>query len=117
MRLTRRPFPTLLMLAALAAGAVAVPARPAAAAIEPAAAKALYERVSPSLVAVQFVWETELGRRELTGAGVVISEDGLVVTSIGVVDPRIPDAGRVPRPRRAEQPRVRPRQARQRGQR
>jgi S1-C subfamily serine protease len=94
MRLTRRPFPTLLSLAALAAAAVAVPASPRAAdaAVDPAAAKALYNRVSPSLVAVQFVWETELGRRELTGAGVVVSDDGLVATSIGVVDPRIPDA-------------------------
>ena len=47
--------------------------------------------VSPSIVAVQYVWETELGRRELTGAGVIISAEGSVVMSIGVADPRIPD--------------------------
>src|SRR5688572_24667970 len=61
------------------------------AAVAPDAARQLYERISPSIVAVQYVWETELGRRELTGTGVIVSADGLVVMSIGVVDPRIPD--------------------------
>ena len=59
--------------------------------VEPELARKLYERVSPSLVAVQFVWETELGRRELVGAGVVVGEDGLVMISIATVDLRIPD--------------------------
>lgn len=60
-------------------------------AIAPEKARELYERVSPSIVAVQYVWETELGRRELTGTGVIVSADGLVVMSIGLADPRIPD--------------------------
>ncbi len=52
----------------------------------------LYTKVSPSLVAVQFTWESEAGRRELIGAGVVISEDGLVLAPIALTDLRIPDA-------------------------
>jgi serine protease Do len=59
--------------------------------VEPELARKLYERVSPSLVAVQFVWETELGRRELVGPGVVVGADGLVMMSIATVDMRIPD--------------------------
>src|SRR3954466_10038375 len=64
----------------------------ASADVGPDVAQKLYERVTPSLVAVKYTWESELGRRELTGAGVVVSADGLVMTTIGVVDQRIPDA-------------------------
>src|SRR3954469_9211312 len=64
----------------------------ASADVGPDVAQKLYERVTPSLVAVKFTWESELGRRELTGAGIVVSDDGLVMTTIGVVDQRIPDA-------------------------
>ena len=46
----------------------------------------LYDRVTPSLVAVQYVWESELGRQELTGAGVVVSDDGLILTSLSLFD-------------------------------
>ena len=53
---------------------------------------ALYRQVRPSLVAVQYTWESELGRREVIGAGVVVSEDGKVMTSLALVDQRIPDA-------------------------
>jgi len=59
--------------------------------VEPELARKLYERVSPSLVAVQFVWETELGRRELVGPGVIVGAEGLVMMSIATVDLRIPD--------------------------
>lgn len=59
--------------------------------VDPELARKLYERVSPSLVAVQFVWETELGRRELVGAGIIVDADGLVMMSIAVTDLRIPD--------------------------
>ncbi len=52
---------------------------------------ALYQRVRPSLVAVQYTWESELGRREVIGAGVVVSEDGKIMTSLALVDQRIPD--------------------------
>lgn len=51
----------------------------------------LYERVSPSLVPVKFTWDSELGRRELTGAGIVVSGEGLVMTTLNVFDIRIPD--------------------------
>ena len=99
----------------------------ARAAIGPDAAQKLYERVTPSLVAVKYTWESELGRRELAGAGVVVREDGLVMCQLALFDMRIPDdqlkefkiivpdpaggdadgAGRHPaRPRRAVQPRV-----------
>src|SRR5262245_7646858 len=68
--------------------AVALPAR---AAISPDAARKLYDRVTPSLVAVQYVWESELGRRELIGAGLVVNADGLIMTPMALVDLRIPD--------------------------
>jgi S1-C subfamily serine protease len=60
-------------------------------AISPDAAKSLYEKASPSLVAVRYTWENELGRRELTGSGVVVSSDGLVMSPIYVFDTSIPD--------------------------
>lgn len=71
---------TILMLAA-------APAR----AIAPDAAQKLYAQASPSLVAVRFTWESELGRRELTGAGVVVSDDGLIMSPLAVFNPQIPD--------------------------
>ncbi len=64
------------------------PSARAAEAVEP---DKLYDRVSKSLVAVQYVWENELNRRELTGAGIVVGEDGLVMTSISLFDTRIAD--------------------------
>ncbi|HEX2988993.1 MAG TPA: hypothetical protein VHS06_12605 [Chloroflexota bacterium] len=51
----------------------------------------MYQRVQPSLVAVQYTWESELGRRDVIGAGVVVGEDGTVMTSLALVDQRIPD--------------------------
>jgi hypothetical protein len=53
--------------------------------------KKLYDRVTPSLVAVQFVWESELGRRELVGGGIVVGDDGLIMTSMQMFDLRMPD--------------------------
>jgi serine protease Do len=60
-------------------------------AISPEAAQKLYDQAAPSLVAVRYTWENELGRRELTGAGVVVSADGLVMSPLSVFDTRIPD--------------------------
>src|SRR5688572_32471211 len=74
-----------LVLAILLLGA------PLARAVEPAEAQKLYEKASPSLVAVRFTWENELGRQELTGAGVVVSKDGMVMSPMSVFDARIPD--------------------------
>jgi serine protease Do len=65
---------------------------PARAAMDPAAARQLYAKVTPSLVAVQYIWQSELGRRELVGPGVVVGEEGLVMTPLSLFDLRIPDA-------------------------
>src|SRR5688572_24196745 len=75
--------PALLLLM------IATPAAPAG--VGPEATQKLYDRVTPSLVAVKYTWESELGRRELTGAGVVVSEDGLILSTLAVFDTRIPD--------------------------
>src|SRR4051812_3534728 len=83
--------PLVAALLALALLARVAPTARAAAAAEPGDAEKLYDRVSKSLVAVQYVWENEMGRRELTGAGVVVGEDGLVMTSIALFDTRIAD--------------------------
>ncbi len=55
-------------------------------------AQDLYTQVSPSLVAVGYTWEHEMGRREVVGSGIVVGEDGLVMTTLALVDPRIPDS-------------------------
>lgn len=52
--------------------------------------RALYEQVTPSLVAVQYAWVNELSRQELIGAGIVVGDD-LVMMSMTLANPRIPD--------------------------
>src|SRR3954466_7411095 len=79
----------LMIPAALLALVLAVAAPARAASTE--TAKKLYDQASPSLVAVKYTWESELGRRELIGAGVVVREDGLVMSPLSVFDMRIPD--------------------------
>ena len=64
---------------------------PSAPTAVPSAAQALYERVSPALVVVQFTYEGELGRRELHGVGTVVSSDGLVMFSMGLTPSQVPD--------------------------
>src|SRR3954467_7045622 len=64
----------------------------AAWAIAPEAAQKLHKEVSPSLVAVQYTYDGELGRRELVGAGLGVGEDGLVMTSIALMPQQLPDA-------------------------
>lgn len=59
--------------------------------VGPEATQKLYDRVSPSLVAVKYTWESELGRRELSGAGVVVRDDGLVICQLALFDMRLPD--------------------------
>ena len=61
------------------------------AAVAPETARDLYSKVSPSLVAVQYTWESEAGRRELIGAGVAVTEDGLIMVPMELTDLRIPD--------------------------
>src|SRR5918993_4330256 len=71
-----------LSLALLAAPAIAV---------NPETARKIHKDATPSLVAVQYTYEGELGRRELVGAGVVVSEDGLIMTSISMTPLSLPD--------------------------
>src|SRR5688572_8593960 len=60
-------------------------------AADPDVTEKLYERVRPSLVAVKYTWESELGRRELVGAGTVVGDNGLVICQLAVFDIRLPD--------------------------
>jgi serine protease Do len=59
--------------------------------LPPQEAQKLYDRVKPSLVGVQYTYKSELGRREFVGAGIIVSGEGLVITSIGLVPEQIPD--------------------------
>jgi serine protease Do len=91
----RLSLPALCVLGVLAAPWATFAAADASAADSPASSAdvgKLYDRVGKSLVAVQYVWESELGRRELVGAGVVVGDDGLIMTSVSLFDLRIPDA-------------------------
>src|SRR5215213_3739806 len=63
----------------------------AASAISPEAAQKLFKSTAPSLVAVQYTYDGELGRREFIGAGLVVSDDGLVMTSITLTPQLLPD--------------------------
>jgi S1-C subfamily serine protease len=62
-----------------------------ASAISPEAAQKLVKEVTPSLVAVQYTYDGELGRRDFVGAGLVVGEDGLVITSITFTPQLLPD--------------------------
>jgi len=63
----------------------------AALAITPDAAQKLVKDVTPSLVAVQYTYDGELGRRDFVGAGLVVGEDGLIITSISLTPQLLPD--------------------------
>jgi S1-C subfamily serine protease len=51
--------------------------------------RSMYDLVKPSLVAVKYTWTSELGSQELSAAGVIVSDDGLVIMPIGIVTPAI----------------------------
>ena len=55
------------------------------------AAQELYDRVTPSLVAVQFSWTYEFGKVDLVGPGIVVSDDGLVLMPGDIVNTAFPD--------------------------
>jgi serine protease Do len=55
-------------------------------------AQALYDRVTPSLVAVQFSWTYEFGKVDLVGPGVVVSDDGLVLLPGDIINNAFPEA-------------------------
>jgi serine protease Do len=54
-------------------------------------AQTLSDRVTPSLVVVQYVFENELGKTPLIGAGIVVSKDGLVASSMDLFPTQFPD--------------------------
>lgn len=80
-----------LRLSAFAALAAAV-APAARATVAPEVAQKLYDRVTPSLVVVKYTWDGEAGRQEVSGAGVVVNDNGLVMTTMGIVPLVVPDA-------------------------
>jgi serine protease Do len=84
--------PTTPVQAAPAQAAPAQAAPAQAAPGTPAFAQALFDRVTPSLVAVQFSWTYEFGKVDLVGPGVVISTDGLVLVPGDVINAGFPDA-------------------------
>src|SRR5881275_2006021 len=89
-RSTRQTFVTrwpVLLTAALLA-CLALQGGWARADVGPDAAEKLYQRVSPSLVVVKYTWEGEMGRREMSGTGVVVGTDGLIMTSGSLFDIR-----------------------------
>src|SRR5580704_14068637 len=49
----------------------------------------MHDLVKPSLVAVKYTWASELGSQELTAAGVIVSDDGLVAFPIEIVSPTL----------------------------
>ena len=51
----------------------------------------LYERIVPSLVAVQWTWTYEYGRMDFVAAGVVVRDDGLIAIPMQAADPGVPD--------------------------
>jgi serine protease Do len=61
------------------------------AAITPAAAQALYEKVKPSLLAVQYTYNGEMARQDIIGPGIVVGTDGLVMISMSLVPIQIPN--------------------------
>lgn len=89
MRFSRRPALLAILLAAAASPLVGPPG--ASAQPGPSNSKSIYEKFSPSLVTVQYVWENEARRQEITALGIVIGEDGLVMTPLITFSPAIPD--------------------------
>lgn len=80
-------------LVSIVAGLPLVIAASLQAAPDKSVAAGVYEKASASLVAVQYVWENEAGRREITAVGVVVGEGGLVMVPMLVIPPQfIPDA-------------------------
>ncbi len=65
--------------AALALTAAAAPASDTA--------RSMYDKFKPSLVAVKYTYANELGSQELITPAIIISDDGLVIISIGIVSP------------------------------
>src|SRR4051794_20820508 len=56
----------------------------ATALVSPDVAQRLYERVRPTLVAVQYTFNGELGRTDIIGPGIVVGGDGLIMVSLAM---------------------------------
>src|SRR5947208_718070 len=56
--------------------------------VSPETARNLYEKVTPSLVAVQYTWEYEFGKVDFVAEGVVVSSDGLIVMHLSAISPQ-----------------------------
>lgn len=63
----------------------------APAALAPEVSKKIYDQATPSLVAVQYMFRNELRPTELISAGVIVSEDGLVMAPLAIFSAAIPD--------------------------
>lgn len=63
----------------------------AAHALPPEQAQKMYDQISPSLVVVQYNYVGELQRQEVLGEGVVVGEEGLVMASMALFPPQLPD--------------------------
>src|SRR4051812_245939 len=81
--------PSICKLALIVALVLA--SRASAADVDPKVARELYDRVAPSLVVVQYTYDGELGRRDIDGTGVVVSDDGLIVCSATLTPSSLPD--------------------------
>ncbi len=94
--MVRRPALLSLVLAAALAGSAlrshaADLAAPATSSPDDAFAQQLYDRVSPSLVAVKFTYVGETLTHEFIVPGIVVSDDGLVMISLAAVSEAFPD--------------------------
>ncbi len=63
----------------------------AAVAVPPDVAQKIYDKATPSLVAVQYTLDGEFGRREFVAQAVVVGEEGIVMTSMAIFPIQIPD--------------------------
>jgi S1-C subfamily serine protease len=84
-------YAALFTAAAMAIASAGALSPIAHAAEDGAAARQLYDRVSPSLVAVKFTYVGETYRRDLTVPGIVVGDDGLVMIPMQAVNEAIPD--------------------------
>ncbi len=64
---------------------------PSHADVSPDVAAKIYADATPSLVVVQFTWASEVRKVELSAAGVVVTDDGLVMASLASFNPQFPD--------------------------
>jgi serine protease Do len=90
--LVRTARQTALIAAALAMLAAApLPLRAADNANPPTATEAFYDRVTPSLVAVQFTYVGETLQKDFIVPGIVVDDQGLIMIPLSAVNDQIPD--------------------------